>query len=100
MLQKLTKVLAGATATLCITVSLALAATPTELTCSQAVEQGCTMAKDAENKEVLVAVLGAKVGDKLLCIPREPGNLACKVTTGKRPAVNPIQGTQNPPNPR
>jgi len=78
MLQKLTKTLVGTMAVLCVVSTLALAE---EMTCSQDDGKNCLMAKDADNQEVKVMVLGAKVGDKLVCVEKDDGTVVC------RPAV-------------
>jgi hypothetical protein len=51
-------------------------AVATEMTCTQAHDKGCAMAKGADGKEVVVIGTGMKVGDKMDCMSKD-GKMEC-----------------------
>jgi hypothetical protein len=64
MIRKLLQTLAFVLAVLFIVSTVAMAA---EMTCTEANQNGCTMAKGGDGKETKVTAPGLKVGDKMIC---------------------------------
>jgi hypothetical protein len=64
MIRKLLQTLAFVLAVLFIVSTVAMAA---EMTCTEANQNGCTMAKGGDGKETKVTAPGLKVGDKMNC---------------------------------
>jgi hypothetical protein len=64
MIRKLLQTLAFVLVVLFIVSTVAMAA---EMTCSEANQNGCTMAKGGDGKEMKVTAPGLKVGDKMNC---------------------------------
>ena len=67
----------------------------TEMTCTDADKNGCTMAKGGDGKETKVAAPGAKVGDKMncddkgTCTKQRAHDCACRVS----PPVGAVSGS-------
>jgi len=64
MIRKLLQTLAFVLAVLFIVSTVAMAA---EMTCTEANQNGCIMAKGGDGKETKVSAPGLKVGDKMNC---------------------------------
>lgn len=62
-----------------VTTSMALAG---EMMCFRADDRGCTMAKDADGKEMAVMGVGIKAGDKMDCMNKD-GKMICKKMLSK-----------------
>ena len=73
MLWELAKTIAFLALLTFVVTTLAVAA---EMTCTKADEQGCTMAKGADGKEMAVMGAGMKMGDKMDCMSKE-GKMEC-----------------------
>ena len=80
MLRKLMTTLVFAVAVMLVVSTLAVAM---EMTCSKADDKGCTMAKDAQGKEMPVMGTGMKMGDKMDCMDKG-GKMECHKGTMKK----------------